>query len=513
LDIRDPVVQVEDLALAIELALDGVADDVVVVARDVGAHRQAIDRRGLDDAEVADAGQRHLQGARDRRRGHRHDVDQRPQLLDLLLVLDAEAVLFVDHQQAEVLELHVGLQQAVGADDDVDLPGGEAAQGLALLGGGLEARQRLDPHRVALAALAEGDEVLLGEDRGRHQHRHLAAVHHRQEGGPQRHLGLAVADVAADQAVHRLAAAHVAEHVVDRLLLVRRLLEREGRLELAEVAVGLQVGVAGVDLAGGVDGEQLLGHGEDRLAGLLLHPIPAAAAEAVEGGHRALGADVLLHQADAVDRQVEAVAAGVLEVQVVALGAGDLQVAQAAIDADPVVEVDDEVLRLELAQALQQLRHRHPPRRPPPDLAEDIRLGDDHQTLLGDAEAFAEMAEHDLDAGGAPALAGGRADDEIGERPGAHRGRDLVGLEQARQALRLRLGAGDEHHPLALVAPGAHLVGDRGEAHLVALMDARRPEVAGRERVHRQSAASTSRVSNSTAGCAASAMRQALRLR
>ena len=47
------------------------------------------------------------------------------QLLDALLVRDAEAVLLVDHEQAEVAELHVLLQQAVRADHDVDLAVGE----------------------------------------------------------------------------------------------------------------------------------------------------------------------------------------------------------------------------------------------------------------------------------------------------------------------------------------------------------------------------------------------------
>ena len=42
--------------------------------------------------------------------------------LQPLLVLDAEALLLVDDDQAEVLELHVLAEQPVRADDDVDLP-------------------------------------------------------------------------------------------------------------------------------------------------------------------------------------------------------------------------------------------------------------------------------------------------------------------------------------------------------------------------------------------------------
>ena len=46
---------------------------------------------------------------------------ERLDLLQPLLVLDAEALLLVHHEEAEVPELHVLLDQAVGADGDVDL--------------------------------------------------------------------------------------------------------------------------------------------------------------------------------------------------------------------------------------------------------------------------------------------------------------------------------------------------------------------------------------------------------
>ena len=53
---------------------------------------------------VADADQRHVQRARDRRRRQRQHVDLAPQLLQPLLVRDAEALLLVDDEQAQVLE-------------------------------------------------------------------------------------------------------------------------------------------------------------------------------------------------------------------------------------------------------------------------------------------------------------------------------------------------------------------------------------------------------------------------
>ena len=45
------------------------------------------------------------------------------ELLDLLLVLHAEALLLVDDQQPEILERDVVREQAVGADHAVDVAG------------------------------------------------------------------------------------------------------------------------------------------------------------------------------------------------------------------------------------------------------------------------------------------------------------------------------------------------------------------------------------------------------
>ena len=154
------------------------------------------------------------------------------QLLQPLLVRDAEMLLLVDDQQAEVLELDGLAEQRVGADDDVDRAVGDALldRGQLLAGTSREACPIL--HREAAEALGEGLGVLARQQRGRHHHRHLLAVHRRDEGGAQRHLGLAEADVAADQPVHRPAGGEIVEHGVDRGLLVLGLLVGEAGAEL-----------------------------------------------------------------------------------------------------------------------------------------------------------------------------------------------------------------------------------------------------------------------------------------
>ena len=69
-------------------------------------------------------------------------------LLQLLLVLDAEALLLVHHQQTQVLEAHVPVEQAVGADEDVHLTALHPPQGLLHLGAGAEAGDHIDGHRI-----------------------------------------------------------------------------------------------------------------------------------------------------------------------------------------------------------------------------------------------------------------------------------------------------------------------------------------------------------------------------
>ena len=167
------------------------------------------------------------------------------ELAQQLLLLDAEALLLVDDEQAEVL---AGARRGRAARcvpmRMSTSPAVEGGDGLLLLLGRAEAADVVDRERVVLEALGEGAEVLLGEDRRRRQHEHLLAVVGRLERGAQRDLGLAVADVAADEAVHRLRALHVGLDVLDRLALVGRLLPGEARLELAQPLGVLGEGVA-----------------------------------------------------------------------------------------------------------------------------------------------------------------------------------------------------------------------------------------------------------------------------
>ena len=95
----------------------------------------------------------------------------------------------------------------------------------------------MHPHRPTLEAVGEGGVVLPRQQSRRADDRHLASAHRHDKGRAQGHLGLAEADVAADQPVHRLAGAEVAQHVGDGVQLVLGLLIGEAGAELVEDAV------------------------------------------------------------------------------------------------------------------------------------------------------------------------------------------------------------------------------------------------------------------------------------
>src|SRR5205085_11873221 len=81
--------------------------------------------RRLDHRHVAQSQERHVQGARNGRGAHSEHVHVVPKLLEPLFVADAEALFFVDDEQAKIVKDHVVREQAMRADEYVDSAGSE----------------------------------------------------------------------------------------------------------------------------------------------------------------------------------------------------------------------------------------------------------------------------------------------------------------------------------------------------------------------------------------------------
>ena len=120
LDVGHFVVQKIYLPAAAQFTLNGLDHHAVVPLGHGGLDGDAVGRRRGDDRQVAQARQAHVEGARNGGGGERQQIDVGAQVLEFFLVTHAEAVLLVDHHQAEILELHVGLQQPVGADHHIE---------------------------------------------------------------------------------------------------------------------------------------------------------------------------------------------------------------------------------------------------------------------------------------------------------------------------------------------------------------------------------------------------------
>ncbi len=438
LDRLDPVVDVEDLAAAVELAQDRVADEPGRGLGDPGLDRQAVLGRRLDDAHVADPGQGQVERPGDRRGRQGEDVHLVAEPLQALLGGHPEALLLVDDDEPQVPEPDVLREQPVGPDDEVDRAAGQPLDRRLLLAGRDEPRQHPDAEREGREALPEGLVVLGGEDRGRHEDGDLAPVLDRLEGGPDRDLGLAVAHVADDQPVHRPAGLHVHLRLGDGPELVDRLLVGEARLHL-----GLPGGVRGEGVTlgrgpGGVEAQELLGQIVDGPLDPLLRAQPVGAAEMAQP--RPLAAGVAADPLDLLDRDEDPVAAGEAQLEVVALLPRPAASEHLLVAGDPVVDVDDEIAGREPLEDVPRDDPTHRLRTADPDGAEQLAVGDEGDPVRPADEPAVQ----------APVDEGDRAGRRRDVEP-AHGGDRPPGLaEQLRQPRRLVRGEDD---PVALLGP------------------------------------------------------------
>ena len=315
LDVLDLVVHEEDLSAAADLALQGLAEHTRVPPANERLDRQPFRRWRGDEREVAKAGERHVEGAGDRRRGQGEHVDLGPQRLESFLLAHAEAVLLVDDHEPEPLEPDAAVQQLVGADDDVDGAGRETAYDLCLRVAGAETRELLDPHRPVREPVAERLMMLLGEQRGGDEHRDLLPGLHGDERGAHRDFGLAEADVAAHQAVHRRRPAHVVDHLPDRVRLIRRFLEREGGFEAVQVLGCHLERHPRPTRPPRLDLEQLGRDVRDPLRRAAPCPLPLAASQLVQRRGFRIHPGVARDEVQRSHRHVELVAVGVVDAQ------------------------------------------------------------------------------------------------------------------------------------------------------------------------------------------------------
>ena len=371
---------------------------VVVEAADLGADGEAVRGRRVDHREVAQPAE--APSAACAGSASRSASARRPsclQLLDALLVAHAEAVLLVDHEQAEVAEAHAPSAAGGGCRSRCRpcRRRGPPAPRCASLGRA-EARQRLDAHRVA-ARSARGRSrraarpaswsaparrpACRPSPRGRRRAwrpRSCRSRRRRRPGGPS---GRGLREVR--------------QHVLDGGRLVRRLLVRERRLELLQLAVARRERVPCASSRAACTVEQLAApcSRRDCAAPRCFAFSQRVAAQPVEARRVAVGADVALHQVQPVHGHEEPVAALVLDAQELAVTRRELQLDQAAVDADAVLGVHQAGRPARAGpRRLDRRRPRASATRAPALLAraEDLLLGHDGEPLDRQHEALGE---------------------------------------------------------------------------------------------------------------------------
>ena len=298
----------------------------------------------------------------------------------------AEALLFVDHHQPEVGENDVALDQAVGADQDVELALRQQFQDPVLLGRRAEAGEHLHPHRERRQALGEGLKVLLGQDGGGHQHRHLHPVHHGLERGAQRDFRLPVPDVAADQAVHRPRPLHILLDFVDGAQLIVGLHIGEGSFQFP---LPRGIGGKGPPLRGfplGVQRQHVAGDVQRGAPGAFAGRRPFLRSEARERRRMVVGPDVARQPVGLMDRDIHLPAVAELHLKVLAVQSVDRAPHQAGEQPDPEFDVDDEIPGFQVGVgALRRERfRRRTAARFGPDPAEDFIIGQQVESAEGE---------------------------------------------------------------------------------------------------------------------------------
>ncbi len=178
------------------------------------------------------------------------------------------------------------------------------------------------------------------------QHHHLAARIHTLEGRTQRHLGLAKAHVAAEQAIHRLCRLHISLNVGNGIELVVRRLVGEALLHLNLLRRIGRACNTRYRRAASIQIHQVKGEFLGTLARLSGSTTPVRRVQTREARLAAVWSHVARNAIHLLEWHVEFVAVGVLQQEVVALAAAYLLAHNLGKQSNAVRSVHHVVARL-----------------------------------------------------------------------------------------------------------------------------------------------------------------------
>ena len=177
----------------------------------------------------------------DRRRRHDQDVDAISFFGQRQPLMDAEAMLFIDDRDHEVLEFDSCLKQCMGPDKNIDVAGGEPVELLLSRFALVPAGENFHADTRAFGQRLQGGQMLPGENFGGRHHRCLTAAldgaQHREQGDDC----LAAAHIALQQAQHGAGRGQIATDFAKRRRLRVGKRKRQGFQDRAgQHAIALQ---------------------------------------------------------------------------------------------------------------------------------------------------------------------------------------------------------------------------------------------------------------------------------
>ena len=351
------VMQVVNLAAALHFSADGIVDNGIGMLHHEGLHGITVGRGLLQGGHIPDAGQGHIQRSGDRGCGQGQHIHTFGHLLETLLVADAEALLLVDDQKTQILELDTLLQQFVCADNQIHLAGSQILQSAVLLGRGAETAEHINGHRKTPETADSGLIMLLGKYGGRHQNCCLLAVHNTLHNGPQSHLGFAEAYIAAQQPVHWCGRFHIGFDVCNAPKLVIG-------FGVGEIVLKFQLPgrvssecKSNLPFSGGIELYQFAGHILGGFSGFGFGLLPGIGANFVQLyiGIFATAADILAYQIQLSSRYKQRIAALVSNLHIVFDSAIHTDLFHSHETADAVVFVDNQITGGEVSEGIQLL--------------------------------------------------------------------------------------------------------------------------------------------------------------
>ena len=237
--------------------------------------------------------------------------------------------------------------------------------------------------------------MLLREDRRRTEHECLPIVERDRERRPHGDLGLAEADVAAHQPIHRPPGLEVLLDGLDRLQLVVRLAIRKRALEALEPVARQIEGLPNRLAALRVEREELPRELPDGRARAALEVLPRLATELRERRGLRVRADVARDLRDLLVRDVEPILAFEGEEEVVTGDSGDVLRLEAEQAPDPVILVHDVVADTEVGERLESTAE--PRVDPRGALAEDLRVRKQRDPEVSPHEAATSRADDECE--------------------------------------------------------------------------------------------------------------------